>query len=223
LSENTRPDPFFIADNSALDFLNSVCAPWGKDIEWISDGRDLLGWLTKAGMIAPDISVRFRDEIPVEALDSIARQARELREWFRGFVSTHAGNPLAPATLDELETLNRLLAQDHAYRQIDRNDLTDHDKSGSVYTLRWRQERRWQSAEDLLFPIAEAMGDLICGADFTYIKNCEGPTCTLWFLDVSRNHTRRWCTMAVCGNRAKAAAHRAKSGSKNPRFTEKPP
>ncbi|MEL6323421.1 MAG: CGNR zinc finger domain-containing protein, partial [Pseudomonadota bacterium] len=36
----------------------------------------------------------------------------------------------------------------------------------------------------------------------------EGPTCTLYFHDVSKNHKRRWCSMDICGNRAKAAAHR---------------
>lgn len=69
------------------------------------------------------------------------------------------------------------------------------------------------SPDALLLPLAEAMGDLICHADFEQVKICEGPTCTLWFNDVSKNHTRRWCSMAVCGNRAKAAAHRAKNRS----------
>ena len=36
-----RPDPFLTADNPALDFLNSICAPWGEDIEWIENGDDL--------------------------------------------------------------------------------------------------------------------------------------------------------------------------------------
>jgi predicted RNA-binding Zn ribbon-like protein len=40
---------------------------------------------------------------------------------------------------------------------------------------------------------------------FTLVRKCEGTTCTLWFLDVSKAHARRWCSMAVCGNRAKAA------------------
>ena len=65
-------------------------------------------------------------------------------------------------------------------------------------------------AQDLLLPIAEAMGDLLCNVDFASVRKCESPACTLWFRDVSKNHTRRWCSMAICGNRAKAAAHRAK-------------
>jgi hypothetical protein len=40
---------------------------------------------------------------------------------------------------------------------------------------------------------------------------CEAGNCSLWFLDVSKGHARRWCSMAICGNRAKAAAHRARA------------
>jgi predicted RNA-binding Zn ribbon-like protein len=40
------------------------------------------------------------------------------------------------------------------------------------------------------------------------VKACEGPACTLLFADHTRGHARRWCSMALCGNRAKQAAHR---------------
>jgi predicted RNA-binding Zn ribbon-like protein len=77
--------------------------------------------------------------------------------------------------------------------------------------LRWQATRHWRSPKALLVPIAEAMGDLVCQKDFTLVRRCEGPTCTLWFLDVSKGDARRWCSMAVCGNRAKATAHRARA------------
>jgi predicted RNA-binding Zn ribbon-like protein len=46
------------------------------------------------------------------------------------------------------------------------------------------------------------------------LRQCEHERCVLWFLDTSRNGTRRWCSMASCGNRAKAARHyrRARQG-----------
>jgi hypothetical protein len=55
------------------------------------------------------------------------------------------------------------------------------------------------------------MADLICREDFRLIRACDGPACTLLFLDRTKSHARRWCSMAVCGNRAKAAAHRART------------
>jgi len=61
-----------------------------------------------------------------------------------------------------------------------------------------------------LQPIAEAIGDLICNADFRLIRTCGAPTCTLMFYDRTKGHARRWCSMSICGNRAKAAAHRAR-------------
>ena len=49
MTETARPEPFFIADDHALDLLNSVATPWGTEIEWLGDGRDLLAWLEQAG------------------------------------------------------------------------------------------------------------------------------------------------------------------------------
>ena len=77
--------------------------------------------------------------------------------------------------------------------------------------LRWDARRRWRSPKALLLPVADAIGDLVCEKDFTLVRKCEGPGCTLWFLDVSKGHARRWCSMGVCGNRVKAAAHRARA------------
>jgi predicted RNA-binding Zn ribbon-like protein len=211
MTETAHPEPFLIADDRALDLLNSVAAPWGTEIEWLGDGRDLLAWLQLAGLVAPDISTRFLEKTSPETLDDVASKARELREWFRAFVATQAGRRLEPSALADLDKINRLLGRDEAYRQVEPRAIEAPDAAGSSF--QWQRHRRWRRPEDLLLPIAEVMGDLICQADFERVKNCEGPTCTLWFHDVSKNHTRRWCSMAVCGNRAKAAAHRAKKRS----------
>jgi predicted RNA-binding Zn ribbon-like protein len=45
------------------------------------------------------------------------------------------------------------------------------------------------------------------GLDRPRIRRCEGDRCALVYYDTSKNRSRRWCTMTVCGNRAKAAAH----------------
>lgn len=212
MTETTRPAPFFVAEDRALDFLNSIASPWGREIEWIDDGRDLLGWLELADLIPASVSARFRKETVRDELDAVAAQARELREWFRAFVGDHAGRPLLSTALHELGTINRLLERDDGYRQIE--VATQEDIDGP--TLGWRQHRRWRSPDALLLPLAEAIGDLVGRADFERVKICDGPTCTLWFHDVSLNHTRRWCSMAVCGNRAKAATHRARKRSNRP-------
>jgi predicted RNA-binding Zn ribbon-like protein len=213
-----RPAPFFVGDDLALDFLNSVAAPWGQEIEWIANGDDLLAWLEQAHAIPADVAARFRAHKVVPALDVVASQARELREWFRKFVGGHAGKPLGPAALNDLPPLNQLLERDESYRQIEIAlphiaEETDGDGHGALH---WQQRRRWRTSEALLLPIAEAIGDLVCRKDFILVRRCEGPTCTLWFHDVSKSHARRWCSMAVCGNRAKAAAHRARARQRSP-------
>jgi predicted RNA-binding Zn ribbon-like protein len=208
-----RPPPFFIGDDLALDFLNSVAAPSGREIDWLADGRDLIAWLEQARAVPADIAAHFRKVAGSRALDGVAAEARELREWFREFVRDRAGQLLRERDLRELAPLNSLLGRDQSFRQIAIADGGKQNKFGRRGALRWRAQRHWDSPKTLLLPIAEAMADLVCEKDFTMVRKCENPTCTLWFLDVSKAHARRWCSMAVCGNRAKAAAHRARARS----------
>ena len=60
---------------------------------------------------------------------------------------------------------------------------------------------------NLLVPIAEDASDLLCDGDLSLVKKCKNTTCILYFYDTTKSHTRSWCRMALCGNRAKAAAH----------------
>ncbi len=55
-----RPAPFFIADDVALDFLNTVAAPRGEDVEWLATGADLLTWLEQAEAVPPDVLAHVR-------------------------------------------------------------------------------------------------------------------------------------------------------------------
>ena len=207
-----RPAPFFIGDDLALDFLNSIAAPWGPEIEWLTNGGDLVAWLEQAHAVPADVSAHFRAHTGSRGLDAAASEARELREWLRVFVRKHAGKPLGRRALHDLALLNELLGRDTAYRQIEIS--VTHDRRGDdgegLQALRWQAKRRWDSPKSLLLPLADAIGDLVSQKDFTFVRKCEGPSCTLWFLDVSKGHGRRWCSMAVCGNRAKVAAHRAR-------------
>jgi len=81
-----RPDPPFIADAYAFDFLNSIVTPTGTVIDWIENGEDLLSWLQKTQMIPIDVAQKFRQPEHQDGLDRIARQASVLREWFRNYI-----------------------------------------------------------------------------------------------------------------------------------------
>ncbi|HKA06582.1 MAG TPA: CGNR zinc finger domain-containing protein [Gemmataceae bacterium] len=197
-----RPSPFFVGDHLAIDFLNTIATPRDVPVEWLGDGRDLIDWLEQAQVIAGDVAARFRASKDRRALDGVTRRAREFRDWLRGFVNRHMGKPLTPGAAKALGPLNELLAEDASYPIV--------EAAGGGQALRLRRVRRWDSAGELLHPIAEATADLISSADFRLIRACEGSVCSLLFLDRTKAHGRRWCSMAACGNRAKAAAHRAR-------------
>ena len=208
-----RPPPFFIGDDLALDFLNSVATPWGTEIEWLGTGGDFVAWIEQAHAVPAKLSAHFCTHAGARALDAVASQARELREWFRTFVCRHAGKSLGSKALRDLAPINQLLARDDAYRQIALAAPGEGGQSTNLEhrALRWNARRRWRSPKALLLPIADAIGDLVCEKDFTLVRKLRGAGCTLWFLDVSKGHARRWCSMGVCGNRVKAATHRARA------------
>jgi predicted RNA-binding Zn ribbon-like protein len=192
----------FIADAPALDFLNSIATPTGRQIDWIDSGAGFLAWIEQAGLVPVNELETLRAQARPGELDGVAAQARSLREWFREFVQVHKGRPLTTEDLYQLEPLNRLLERDESFSQIVARD------PGAVSSLEWRMMRRWRSSESLLLPIGEALARFVCEEDFSNVKTCEGHHCTLIFADHTRGHRRRWCSTAVCGNRAKVAAHR---------------
>jgi predicted RNA-binding Zn ribbon-like protein len=202
LEMDNTPPAIFIADSLALDFVNSIATPVDTVIDWIDNGDGLLSWLDQARLVPSDALDALRARALPGELDKVADQARSLREWFRGFVRGHMGRPLTAAALRELEPLNRLLERDEAFSQV----VPHRDNNSAALEL--RMMRRWRSPESLLLPIGEALAQFVCAVDFSQVKACEGHICTLLFVDTTRGRARRWCSMAVCGNRAKQAAHR---------------
>jgi predicted RNA-binding Zn ribbon-like protein len=199
----------FIADSLGLDFLNSIATPVDVPVDWLDSGDGLLEWLAQAKLVPADVLDELKARARPGELDKVADQTRALREWFRGFVRKHMGRPLTPKALRELGPLNRLLEQDDAFRQIVRHH------GGDGKGLELQKIRRWRSPESLLLPIGEALAKFVCEEDFTDVKACEGHICTLIFADHTRRRARRWCSMAVCGNRAKQAAHRSRLKNKH--------
>ncbi|WP_223436612.1 MULTISPECIES: CGNR zinc finger domain-containing protein [unclassified Pseudomonas] len=201
MNSTPRGPALFVADAAALDFLNSIATPVDEPVDWIDDGNGWLEWLKQSGWVEDEILQRLQEQAMPGELETVAAQARSLREWFRGFVLKYKGQPLEASALTELEALNRLLERDEKYTQITLQD-------GETPKLAWELKRRWRSPDSLLLPLGEVLAQFVSEEDFTNVKCCEGPSCTLMFVDHTRGRKRRWCSMAVCGNRAKAAAHR---------------
>jgi len=206
---NHRPPAIFVADSLGLDFLNSIATPVDTPIDWLESGDGFLRWLAQAELVPADALDDLRARAMPGELNKVADQARALREWFRRFVHKHMGRPLPPKALQELGPLNKLLQGDETFIQISRH----REREGDRFEL--RAMRRWRSPESLLLPIGEALAKFVCEEDFARVKACEGHRCTLVFADHSRMQARRWCSMAICGNRAKQAAHRNRLKNKH--------
>lgn len=187
---NTNLEPLLIADHLALDFLNTV---FGKanPIELLNSDLQVGQWMIKAG-----IAVEGMFHPLLATKGELLRDALELRATaYELIIAAKSGKQI------EMEKLNRFLARGSSYCQVERDEK-------QRWILKTRQ--RISSAQDLLIPIAEAIADLLVNADFSLVRKCENPDCTLWFYDRTKSHQRRWCDMAICGNRMKAAAFRAR-------------
>jgi predicted RNA-binding Zn ribbon-like protein len=205
-----RPPVMFIADALALDFLNTIAKPADTEVEWLANGEDLLAWLEEVELVPAEVAAAFRANALPGELDGAAAQARALREWFRTFVRAHMGKPLGSAALGKLAPLNRLLAQDESFAAIVARSDRGRSRDTRLPAIELQMRRRWRSPANLLSPVAQAMAEFVCTADLSLVRECEGPSCTLLFLDTTHGHARRWCSMPACGNRAKQAAHRAR-------------
>ena len=191
-----------IADATGLDFLNSIATPVDVPVDWIADGAGLLAWLAQARLVPQDALDAIRERALPGELDTVATQARALREWFRAFVREHQGRALTATALPALDPLNLLLERDTRYTRVVAR------VAGQESPLDLVPLRRWRTPESLLQPLGEALAAVLIEEDFAQVKACAGPACTLLFADHTRAHTRRWCSMEICGNRAKQAAHR---------------
>ena len=98
-----------------------------------------------------------------------------------------------PAPREPVESL----AHAHA-RALARGALTP---VGAHFGWSWRA--REAPVEAILGPISLSALTLLQQADLTRVKQCQGEKCGWLFFDATKNKSRRWCEMEVCGNRAK--------------------
>lgn len=190
--------PLMLAGHPALEFLNSTMAPRGEPTELIGDGRAFVRWLVDAEWIdsaaAAQLVRRFGDQ-----LDEIAAEARQIRGWAIEWIAKWSTEPGARYA-GELRRLNELLVRADAYRQVRR----DGDALAIV------EQHRGEAPGELIGMIAVALAELVTREQPVLVKRCEGSGCTLWFVDRTKAHRRRFCSAAACGNRDKVAAFRAR-------------
>jgi predicted RNA-binding Zn ribbon-like protein len=190
--------PIVVADDAALHFLNSLATPANEPVDWLANGKALLSWLRATGLAgASDLAAA--EGLPASALDHLAGQARWLREWSRNAIGCwSAGGTPNP---ELLAPLNDALRLDRTWRMLVADDAN----------VIWNEKRDQAEPQWMLARLATSVGDLLVRGDRDRVRRCEGARCTLWFFDASRANRRRWCSMAICGNRAKVNAYRKRA------------
>ena len=194
-----------LADHPALEFVNSTAVPCRDTIELLSDGASYVRWLELAGLIDATDRSQITARFSTAELDEAAESAVELREWLRPVIATWAHGARGTVSDAIVGRLSALLAVDERFFDVRKS------RTGGVEIV---DRRKWTDARQLLIPPAEAAAQLFALADRSLVRQCEGPACTLWFYDQTKSHRRRWCSMAVCGNRAKARAHRERHNAR---------
>lgn len=180
-----------------LDFTNTVS--WHdsheKAKESLTSYKKLIDWSLNTNILTNQqaFALLKRAENCQSQADMVLQQAIELRESiFRIFSSV--SNQETPSSKD-LSALNKFLADAYKNVKIVRTE--------NKYSLEFFSGE--EELDCMFSPIVEsAINVLTSESDLSRVKKCEGYPCGLLFLDTSRNRSRRWCSMADCGNRAKA-------------------
>jgi predicted RNA-binding Zn ribbon-like protein len=191
--------PFhFIADELCLDFVNTEAVEQDDRVDLLGSFDDLMAWYAEAGIVDAAQAKALTRRVHAGGGDGGARalkEARQFRAILREMVErlSEGRTNVPQATLDHL---NRSLRAREGYSEIVRT------KDG--YDTRFRP--RVNEPAHLLVAIAESAARLLSEGDLALLRKCQNPRCILYFYDTTKNHRRRWCSMAGCGNRAKVAA-----------------
>jgi predicted RNA-binding Zn ribbon-like protein len=181
--------PAAVADDPALDFCNTR-AGWNSDEphEYLTTYDHLVVWAREAGLIDAPVAARLR----------------------RGAA---AGEQVLERALTLRSALYRACTEEDVAAWDDVAAVASAAASAAVLSREAPPGRRWAIPEGTglelpLLELGRASGDLLASTDLRAVRSCPGHGCGWLFLDPRGR--RRWCTMAVCGNRAKARRHAAR-------------
>lgn len=181
---------YWLGGRPALDFVNTRRERWRRDVECLLSVDEVVEWLVRARLLPQ----------PMRAPASVLGEARELREAIdagvRAAVDGTAGDPGSVALIDGWLTLAgsrpALVAGPDGRPRLSERSAVDSPRRALGMVA-------YDAARMLGVP-AERARVRICGSD----------TCSARFYDRSPAAARRWCSMAVCGNQAKARRFRSK-------------
>ncbi|MBU1619905.1 MAG: CGNR zinc finger domain-containing protein [Gammaproteobacteria bacterium] len=192
LHEEAQSGAPMLGDHLAMDLLNTEARDDGKAVEFWNTDADVLQWLARYDI---NPTTEGKTLTPGELLT----QAKALRVLARQLISE-----FREEKSPDISKLNQYL---HSFLTV---PTLERDHKGQLVLNR---VSRSEIIGSLLGPVAEAVAQLLVEGNFDLVKQCEHPDCILWFYDRTKAHKRRWCSMALCGNRHKAAQFRKRSSS----------
>jgi predicted RNA-binding Zn ribbon-like protein len=183
-----------------LDFVNTV--DWrGREepIEYLCTYDDLLEWSVAGGALDFRRARLMRGSVKKKAASVALKHAVDFREAAHRLLSAVI-RKTTPASAD-MDLVNQTIseARVHAMLQFDRGAFS------------WKLAGPDNHPDVALWAVALSLADLLVSDELKHVRECGGPGCGWLFLDISKNHQRRWCSMQACGNRAKARRHYAKT------------
>ncbi len=182
-----------IGGEICLDFANTVNGHARLlHHEYLQDYRDLVLWGGHAGVLnSKEMELLLKEARTNSAeAEAVYRRGFELRETiFRLFSSLAKGKR---ADIGDLKNLNSTWIKGMGHAQLVR--------SAGGFALGWDDE---PCLERPLRAVTESAIQLLTSPQVYQVRQCEGEGCDWLFVDTSRNHLRKWCSMEECGNRAK--------------------
>jgi predicted RNA-binding Zn ribbon-like protein len=204
MSNHDRPDskPFeLVAGHVALDLVNTLDDRFSETgpEELLASYEDLLRFATQSELLTESqVKKLKRAEATHEERALVLGQARELREALAEVAyAQFEGREIPAASLALLE---------ERFKQAAQHRCLSAEQSQIAWS--WRGLGRQVAAP--LWLLAQASAELLLTNQVTQLRSCASDTCRWLFLDTSKNHTRRWCDMKVCGNRMKARRFHAR-------------
>lgn len=188
-----------VSETLAIDFVNTVQVVRARRIDSLDTNESLRAFMDAAGLLERRGSGDAMTSPAVGRL--VYEEAHRLRAEVRRLFSAHSGRALPrPETLF---AINRVLGSSARTSVLETKD--------GALTVVELETRDAGNAMVLLAPIALAAVELVTRVAPTRLRECAAPDCTTWFVDSSKGGRRRWCSMARCGNRTKAARHRQRN------------
>jgi predicted RNA-binding Zn ribbon-like protein len=185
--------------HAALDLVNSLDNRFREDgpNEMLASYGDVLRFLEESGMLSRQRARALSKAVAPAAAESALRSVRELRE--ATAAALYASLDRKPPAAQDVRVLEKYFLDAGRHREL-RWETDPGRRPG----LAWQWGRFETQPEVPLWILSEAVADILLSDKGTHVRACNVDTCRWLFLDTSKNHTRRWCNMRVCGNRMKA-------------------